>query len=68
MKINKEKFEIAMASVPITLAQLSEKSEISVVAIRKAINGKRNPKPFTVGKLAKALNVPVEEIILREEA
>ena len=42
---------------------LAESAEISRVSISKYFSGKRSPSPKTVGKIAKALNVPVSDII-----
>lgn len=52
-----------MANACITVNELSVQSEVSRIALSKIMNGKSNPKPVTIGKIAKALNVKVEDII-----
>lgn len=63
MKINKEKFEILLAENCMTITELVEiiKTDNSVIA--KINKGFDKFRPATVGKIAKALNVPVVELI-----
>lgn len=63
MKLNKKNMFIAMADAGLTTNELAEKSGISRASINKFINGKTFPKPVTLGKLSKALNVPAENLI-----
>lgn len=63
MKINKQKLQIAMANACLSMDDLAALAEVSRVSISKYLSGKRQPKPKTAGKIAKALNVPVTEII-----
>lgn len=63
MKINKQKLQVAMANACLSMDDLAALAEVSRVSISKYLSGKRQPKPKTVGKIAKALNVPVTEII-----
>jgi transcriptional regulator with XRE-family HTH domain len=63
MKLSNYKLQIAMANACITVNELSVQSEVSRIALSKIMNGKSNPKPVTIGKIAKALNVKVEDII-----
>lgn len=63
MRININKLLLAMANACITIGELSNKSGISRTALNNFTTGKGNPKPATIGKLAKALNVNVEELI-----
>jgi len=67
MKINKNRLNLAMANACMSINDLAEKSEISRISIGRFISGKTEPKPVTVGKLAKALNVKVEYLIEGEE-
>ena len=62
MKINKQKLQIALATACMTAKELIYKSGLSKAATMNAITGKK-VKPITVGKIAKALNVPVENLI-----
>jgi transcriptional regulator with XRE-family HTH domain len=63
MKINKQKLQLAMANACLNMDDLAALAEISRVSISNYISGLRNPKPKTLGKIAKALNVPVENLI-----
>ena len=63
MNINAKKLESAMASKMLTGKMLSEKSGVSDVTIARIKKGKQKPKPITIGKLAKALEVGITEII-----
>lgn len=63
MKLNTNKLLLAMAKSCMTITELSEHSTISRPALTKIITGKSNPKPATIGKIAKALNVKVEYLI-----
>jgi len=67
MKIIKEAFNIALANSGMLLNELCETADVTPAAVNRILNGKRQARPQTVGKLAKALGVPVEEIVLREE-
>lgn len=63
MKINNLKFDIAMANSIMSIKELSNETGITQETIVRIKKGKQNPKPKTVGILAKALNVKVEELI-----
>lgn len=63
MKVNKQKLQVAMANACLNMDDLAALAEVSRVSISKYLSGVRNPKPKTIGKIAKALNVPVENLI-----
>ena len=63
MKINKEKFTILLAENCMTMSKLSEMTGIEKARISKINKGFDKFRPATVGKIAKALNVPVVELI-----
>ena len=63
MKINKQKLQLAMANACLNMDDLAILANVSRVSISKYLSGLRNPKPKTIGKIAKALNVPVENLI-----
>ncbi|MGN0687158.1 MAG: helix-turn-helix domain-containing protein [Oscillospiraceae bacterium] len=63
MKISKEKLEIAMGNALVTAKELSEQTGIAPETITRIKKGKQNPKPVTIGKIAKALNVKVEDLV-----
>lgn len=68
MIINKHKLEIAMGNACLTYDELAKNAGVTRISIGKYLSGKRNPKPITVGKIAKALNVTVQEIIEMDAA
>ena len=63
MVINKEKLQLAMANACMNITQLSEKANISRFSLKAYENRTRNPKPETVGRIAKALNVKAEDLV-----
>lgn len=67
MKINNEKLEIAMANAMVNYKQLSIKVGMTQESFVRIKKGKQNPRPATVGKIAKALNVSVEDLIDQKE-
>ncbi len=50
----------------LTQAELAEAAELSTDAVVKLENGKHEPRPKTVRKLADALDVPVETLTVGE--
>ncbi|WP_195199835.1 helix-turn-helix domain-containing protein [Faecalispora jeddahensis] len=63
MKLDMQKMLLAMAVKCMTVGELAERSGISRVALTRFTTGKNNPKPATIGKIAKALGVPVESLV-----
>lgn len=63
MIIDNKKLEIAMANVPISYKQLERVSGVSIVTLSRIKRGVQEPRPETVGKIAKALGVKASEII-----
>ncbi|WP_306568884.1 helix-turn-helix transcriptional regulator [Faecalispora jeddahensis] len=67
MRINKEALEMELARACISFADLREyASSATLTKIKNQPNYNATPK--LVGKLARALNVPVEAIVEREAA
>lgn len=62
MKIDKKKFDIALANACMSFTDLSKKSNVSQFTISK-LRTNPNANPSTIGKIAKALGVGVEELI-----
>lgn len=62
MIVNKKKLEIAMANACMNAKDLKETSKLPRATVNNVITG-RNVRPATVGKIAKALNVSVTEIL-----
>ena len=67
MKLNTYKLQLAMANACMTVSELADQSNISRVALTRFTTGKSNPKPATIGKIAKALTVSVENLIEDQE-
>ncbi|MDO4170190.1 MAG: helix-turn-helix transcriptional regulator [Lachnospiraceae bacterium] len=61
MKLDRKKFDIARARACVTQDEL-EKAGVHKCTLSRAINGK-DIKPITLGKIARALNIDVTEII-----
>ena len=67
MKISNKKLEIAMANAMVNYKQLSNKVGMTQESFVRIKKGRQNPRPATVGKIAKALNVSVEDLIEQKE-
>lgn len=63
MKIDRTKLDLAMANKSYSAKELSKRCGVSQVTIARIARGVQEARPETVGKIAKALNVPVTEII-----
>lgn len=46
-----------------TYTDLSNKSNVSRITLQRLIDDKVKSRPITVGKIAKALNVEVEDLV-----
>ncbi len=68
MKIDKMKIDIAMANKGYSAKELSEKCGVSQITIARLKRGVQRARPDTLGKIAKALNIPVEKLIDLEES
>lgn len=63
LKINTNKLLLALAKAGMTTIELKEKSGIGRNTISKIMNHDATVRPIIIGKLAKALNVTVEELL-----
>lgn len=63
MNISKNKIEILLARQQITKKELANKMGISTTGLREALK-KGRANPVTVGKMAKAFEVEIEDIIV----
>ena len=64
MKIDTEKLNIAVANSGMMLKDVASASGLSDVALRNIRTGKSEPKLRTIGRIANALGVGVQEIIV----
>lgn len=62
MKANREKLELAMAKACLLPSELAERAGMPRPTLNGVING-RNVRPATLGKVARALGVDVEELL-----
>jgi len=63
LEINYDKFILELARNEMTTLELESKSRVGRNTISKIINGKTIVRPQIVGKIARALNVSVEQIV-----
>jgi transcriptional regulator with XRE-family HTH domain len=63
LKVDKNKMVLARAQSIMTIRQLSKMSKVAASTISRIEKGHIDPNPVTVGKIAKALNVSVNELI-----
>lgn len=63
--VDKQKLYLAMANACMNSSDLQKESQLPRPTINNVIVG-RNVRPATIGKVAKALGVRVEEILLEE--
>lgn len=62
MKMNKQKYEIAMANACMSVSELHRKTGIARTTLNRAVAG-HNIRPEILGKIARALGVNVTEVI-----
>ena len=63
LTVNSQKLIIAIANSGYTATELAKVSEVSQITIARFKAGTQKARPQTVYKLAKALNVKVEDLI-----
>lgn len=66
MKIDKQKLFIMIAEKELTKKEFAEKSRMSQARLSAILNSERL-QPKTIGRIANALNVHVEDIIVKEK-
>lgn len=64
MKLDLKKVKLAMAAKCLSTRGLSERSGINYVTLVPYLSGKRDPKTEALGKIAKALEVDPEELLI----
>lgn len=63
MKVSKKKFDVVIANACLTLGALANKTGVSITTLTRIRSGQQQPRPVTIGKIAKALNVKVEDLV-----
>lgn len=66
MKVNRKKLELAMARACMSTGDLVKKSAMPRPTVNNVIRG-RDVRPATIGKIARALDVDVTDILEVEE-
>lgn len=66
MNLDPKKFQLVMAQKEMGVCELAEKANMSAASISKYARGLTKPSIKSLGKISKALNVDVEEIIQTE--
>ena len=64
LKVDNNKVILARATAIMTVRDLSKASGVAVSTINKIEKGYIEPNPITLGKLAKALDVPIAEFLI----
>ncbi len=67
LKLNIKKILLLQAKECLTLNELAEKAGLTRNGISSIIHEKRQATPRTIGLLAKAFNVKVEELLIDED-
>jgi transcriptional regulator with XRE-family HTH domain len=67
LKINNKKVELLRAEKGLSLKGLAEKSGLSQSTMTRLSNNTITPRLDTIGKIAKVLDVPVQELFFTEE-
>lgn len=68
MQISVQKVQIAMAHACMGVDDLANASGVSRMSIGQYLSGKREPRPKTAGRIARALGVDVTDIIANTPA
>ena len=64
LKVDGQKLLLERAKSGITAKELSILANVAPNTISRIENGRSKPKPSTIGKIAKALNIKLEELII----
>ncbi len=63
MRIDYRKLQIAMANACFNKSELAQAAGISRISVSKYFAGTRKPSEKAIGKITKALNVPVTDLL-----
>lgn len=66
MKINPEKYELALCQRGIDPGQMARRMEVSLQSLHHQVYKAKRCRPSAVAKIAKILRVPVEELLMSE--
>lgn len=63
MKLDVKRLHLELARLCLSKKELCDLSGVDVVTLSRIINGSQNPRPATIGRIAKALGVDVTELL-----
>lgn len=63
MKLSRYKLSLEIARSCLSIEQLSQMAGISRVTLQRLKNSRQEARPQTIGKLAKALDIKVEDLL-----
>lgn len=66
MKANRKAIDLAMARTCMSISDIANKAEMPEMTVKNVITG-RSVRPYTLGKVARALGVDPLEIMEKEE-
>lgn len=66
IKINKEVVKLAVLKSGLTITQIAEQSNLSRYTIHRVLNTSCSINSSTLGRLAKTLNLDIEELIINQ--
>lgn len=64
LKVDKQKVILARAQAIMTVRELAKESNVAASTISKIENGHIEPNPVTLGRIAKALRIPIENLLI----
>lgn len=67
MKPNIEEINWQRIEQGLSLTELAKKSQISNATVNRLMNNCTNTRPSTIGKIARALGVPPQELFIKEQ-
>lgn len=68
MKLNSSKLKKIMANKELSVCELAKKASVSTASVSKYTRGLVEPSIKSIGKIANALNIDLEEIIEDEKS
>lgn len=63
MKLSVKKLNLLLANRVMSIEKLSKESEVSKVTLSRMKAGTQEPRPQTLGKIARALGCKVEDLL-----
>lgn len=63
MKLSVKKLNLLLANRVMSIEKLSKESEVSKVTLSRMKAGAQEPRPQTLGKIARALGCKVEDLL-----